>query len=391
MGSAEHLAGTLGEGWRRLIEQSEEHETDVVILWLLWHYGWLQGIFWKAGFFLQKFIVIHGSGSSFNGLESIMQLWPDDPCRISLGASSKDFQKNVNEQNDGIVFLRCDFEGREEERAKKNVQFLKEKFCPSHTDLNAEVRVLPILEILEGVPAIGIYEEEMLVLDFFSDSFRQRISREEGEPNGEYLGELKKIVIENFSLLITLIRYQQETNKKLGIEGDLLTIASVVAMLWSNQMHVKEYEKMMEFYTRAINQYFRESENRVDFTDFTEILCIKLWQKLERGDMKILKRSQVESEDEVTAGCAYYDDQAVYFFEGDLQAVCCGELEKVPFRRILNVLAKNGMLELGNVPSRNFGKVVVLYSQKSKFCKRVRLVGIRRKFLELEEEKWKID
>lgn len=387
MGSSKHLAGTLGEGWRRLIEQSEEHETDVVILWLLWHYGWLQGVFWKAGLFLQQFIVIHGSEFSFNGLESIMSMWSDDPCRISLGAHSQEFQKKVNEQNDGIVFLRCNIDSREEERAKKNVQFLKEKFCPSHADLNEEVRVLPILEMREGIPAIGVYEEEMLVLEFSSDLFQQRISFGKEEQNKEYLENLKEIVIENFREIINNIRWQKEKNKKLGTEGNLLTIASVVAMLWTGQAFTQAYEKIMAQYADAIHKYFLESEKRLNFTDFTEILCIKLRQKLERREIKSLRRSQVESEDEVTVGCAYYDEQVVYFFEKDLQSVCTGELENVPLRRILNGFEQNGMLELGNVPSRNFGKVVVLYSNKSKFCKRVRLVGIRRKFLEWEGEK----
>ena len=353
------------------------------MLWLFWHWGFLQGVFWESKVRIETVIVLRSEKDIWPVISDFFSIYWRGIKKLKITVKTKEFENFLEGINDDFLIVCCDdINNGNEIRARHNMEILKGMMRKTG-DLNAVQKICPILLVEEMVPEISLSEEDYLLIDLKGDDFIEGgWWRAVGDlkKNEDYVEKAVSYIEVNYPVIQNQIEREKAglyQEKRPHIRA-LNILSAVVAMIATQNNFEESFIKLRKSFWIVVDEFNQDWECAVENSDLIEIFRIQFKKYITCFPMKGAPRKHIpelkESYDFL------YDEDFIYFKRELLENVCKGELREIPFVRILRQLRDEGFLKETGKKGKDLTSVVNIICEESGNSKRLRLVALRKNF-----------
>jgi len=364
----------------------------MIILFLFWNWGFLQGIFWDAGLKLKRILVLRAEKEIMSMLGPLFQIYPEMTKCLKLSEKSVKFSKEIQGINDDILLLWGDGIGNSnEQRAKVNLENVLNSFDECG-EINTVQKFLPVMLIEEMIPQVGLSGREYLLVDLKRADFCPGLVRRAPEnvcKNTEYVENVTQFVEKNYEVVRNHIEREKVALSSEELEHIyvLKVAASVISYVICQSNFGEEYKELKKGFHTVISYYQNQWECNIDSGDLIEVFRLHLCRALEREGITICSRKNLPDFDKMEDfRCVFVDKKYFYFRQQFLKECCKGELSSIPFVRILRELKEEEYLKCGKRETKDLTTVVNLICANTEEVKLARFVGIKKCFFNDSED-----
>lgn len=386
MGVDDKTRNILNFWFRKLdlqISQRIKNDAKLAVLWLLWHYSFLQGFFYHCDIRFPKMLVLRCDPEMWHGVADFFQVNQKKGEGVEIISFAKEFDKSIANRNDEpFILFSGDVTTRNEARARRNIEFMK-LIMKKSGSINEIQKIFPIFFVEEMVPPVGLMERDYYLLDlkeedFYEGGFWRRIL--DLQENICYVENVVKFMEENQEVLKNHIEREKvfrSYEKRMDVRT-LYILSSVVAYIMTKTNIEESYEHLRDSFWQVVNQFVLYNENCIANGDVVEIFRMQILCYLRENKVTGVPRKAMPDLDVDYICC--FDDEFFYFRREFLESICQGELREIPFVRVLRQLDEGGFLKGTGRTENNFTSVVNLIDKKTGNYRSVRMLAIKKTF-----------
>lgn len=358
-----------------------------LLVFLFWHWGFLQGFLGEAEIKIRKMLVVRCPRELWYIVKKYFCIYGITSC-AKLALKAKEFEQVLTGINDDFLFLEADgIDNSCELRAKSNLMKIFEMRHKSG-NINEVQKIYPILLISDALPPIGLNDDDYLFLDIEEADFSDGAGLYEKADllnNRMYVRAITHFLSEHYDSVINQIEREKRlpgrdsTSDAFALE----ILASVVSYAVVGNNFQPEFAELRNEFLIAISRYREIWEIGINFSDLVEIFRVQAEQGMTKLLSTALPRKKLpDLEVANRPDVVFYDENYFYFMSETIKKCCRGELKWIPFVRILHQLDEAGYLKVTNKRSRDLTTVVNLIQEETGKIKLKRLIGIKRQFFE---------